>query len=123
MKELKKFFETHLPEVHSEDTPALKGHSKGTQRVLQRFLDSEDTGALERFRCLRIQRALGFSDTQDTWTLGDSDSETLKYGRSKSSWALRQSDNLTLVALYLDSGKSCNVMVSFFGVILNGVSP
>ena len=121
MKELKKFFETHLPEVHSEDTPALKGHSKGTQRVLQRFLDSEDTGALERFRYLRIQRALGLSGTQDTWTLGDSG--TLKYGRSKSSWALRQSDNLTLVALYLDSGKSCNVMISFFGVILNGVSP
>lgn len=72
MKELKKFFETHLPEVHSEDTPALIGHSKGTRRVLQRFLDSEDTGALERFRYLRIQRALGLSGTQDTWTVGDS---------------------------------------------------
>ena len=67
-------------------------------------MESQDTGALECFRHLRIQRALRHSGTQNTEKLG-----TQALEEHLGTQAIRQ-----FVVLYLDIIKSGNIVVSFF---------
>ena len=125
--------------IYPKCTSGLKVLLRGTQRALQWHLRLSTyciLKSLEHFRHLRIQRVLGHSSTQGTWIHGDSrtwnSGTQRKLGHSGSQalgylWHLGTCGTWVLVALYLeDSGKSYNVMVSFFfflNVILSGISP